>query len=77
MNPLEGPITDFITLHHYPGKAAQRAVGAPSPKVSKARLDGTLGSLIWWGAASPWQGLRLGGLLGPFQPKPFCDSMII
>jgi len=30
-------------------------VGAPSLEVPKARLDGALGSLSWWGAASPWQ----------------------
>ena len=34
--------------------AAQRAVGAPSLEVPKA-MDGTLGSLSWWGAASPRQ----------------------
>ena len=40
-------------------QAAQRAVGAPSLEVPKARLDGYLS---WWGAASPWQRLGLGGL---------------
>jgi len=30
-----------------PGTAAQRAVGAPSLEVPKARLDGALGSLSW------------------------------
>jgi len=30
-------------------EAAQRAVGAPSPEMLKARLDGSLSSLIWWG----------------------------
>lgn len=29
--------------------------------------DGTLGSLIWQGAISPWQGIGLDGLYGPFQ----------
>ena len=29
------------------------------------------------GAASPWQGLGLGGFEGPFQPKPFCEKQII
>jgi len=38
------------------------AVGAPALEVPKATLDGTLGSLSRWGAASPWQGLRLDGL---------------
>jgi len=34
-------------------------VGAPSLKVLKARLDGAWGCLSWWGATSPWQGLKL------------------
>ena len=35
--------------------AARKAVGAPSLEVPKAGLDGALGSLSWWGAASPRQ----------------------
>jgi len=42
-----------------PGTAAHRAVGAPSLEVLRAGLDGALGSLSWWGAASPRQGLGL------------------
>jgi len=38
-------------------QAAQRAVGAPSMEVPKARLDRALDSLAWWGATSPWQGI--------------------
>jgi len=34
-------------------QASQRAVGAPSLEVLKARLDGALGSLSWWVAALP------------------------
>lgn len=52
---------------------SREVVGAPSLKAFKAKLDGALGSLSWWGVTSPWQGLELGGLLGPFQTKPFCD----
>lgn len=33
--------------------AAQRGMGAPSLEVPKARVDGALGSLTCWGAASP------------------------
>jgi len=33
----------------------------PSLEVPKAKLDGALGSLIWWEASSP-QELGLGGL---------------
>ena len=36
-------------------QAAQRAVGSPSLEVPKARLEGSLGSLICWGANRPWQ----------------------
>jgi len=35
-------------------------VGAPSLEAFGARLDGALGSLIWWVATSPWQGLGAG-----------------
>ena len=28
----------------------------------------------WWPCL--WQGLEIGDPWGPFQPKPFCDSMI-
>ena len=35
---------------------AQRAVGAPSLQALKARWDGALGSLSWWGAALPMAG---------------------
>ena len=35
-----------------------RAVGAPSLEVPEDGLDGALGSLSQWGAASPWQGDR-------------------
>jgi len=37
------------------------AVGAPSPEVPKARLDGALGRLTGWGAGSTQQGLELDG----------------
>ena len=53
----------------------QSSTGAPSLEVPKRRLDGALGSMVWWGALSPRQGLGLGGLEGPFQPHPSCDSM--
>jgi len=32
-------------------EVSQRSCGAPSLKALKARLDGALGSLIWWVAA--------------------------
>ena len=56
-----------------PGTAAQRSCGAPSLEALKARLDGALGSLSWWGAALPMAGVGVGGLCSPFQSKPFWD----
>ena len=56
------------------GTAVQSSCGAPSLEVLKARLDGALGSWAGWGQPCPWG--VLGGLWDPFQPKPFCDSMI-
>ena len=50
-------------------------MGAPSLEVLKARLGGAVGSLSRWGATSLQQGVGLGGLQGPFQPQPFCDSV--
>ena len=59
----------------------REAVGAPSLEVFKARLDGAMGSLVqyqlWRLVALPVAGeLELGDLWGPFQPRPFYDSMI-
>ena len=42
----------------------------------KARLDVALGSLVWWLATLHIAGgLKLDDHCGPFQPRPFCDSM--
>ena len=35
----------------------RKAVDAPSLEALKARLDGALGSLSWWGAALPMAGV--------------------
>ena len=49
---------------------------APSLEAFKARLDVALGSLVWWLAILHMAGgLKLDGHCGPFQPRPFCDSM--
>ena len=55
---------------------------APYPKVFKTRLDGPLGNLvqyqIWRLVALPVAGgLELDDPWGPFEPKPFYDSMIL
>jgi len=44
-------------------------VDAPSLEVPKARLDGALDSLIWWGATSPWQRLEWVGFEVPPNPR--------
>jgi len=54
----------------------REAVAAPSLEVFKARLDGALNSLGWWKMSLPMAGgLETGDLQGPFQPKPFYDSI--
>ena len=55
----------------------KEAVDAPSLEAFKARLDVALGSLVWW-LATPHiaGGLKLDDHCGPFQPRPFNDSMI-
>ena len=39
-----------------------RLLRAPSLEALKARLDGALGSLSWWGAALPTAGVGVGRL---------------
>jgi len=42
-----------------------------------SRLDVALGSLLWWLATLHIAGgLKLDDHCGPFQPRPFYDSMI-
>jgi len=54
----------------------KEAVDAPSLEALKARLDVALGSLVWWLATLHTAGgLKLDDHCGPFQPRPFCDSM--
>ena len=54
----------------------KEAVDASSLKAFKARLDVALGSLVWWLATLHIaEGLKLDDHCGPFQPRPFCDSM--
>jgi len=53
-------------------------VDVPSLEAFKARLDVALGSLVWWLATLDIAGgLKLDDLWGPFQPRLFCDSMMI
>ena len=56
----------------------KEAVDAPSLKALKARLDVALGRLVWWLATLHIAGrLKLDDHCGPFQPRPFYDSMIL
>ena len=56
----------------------KEVVDAPSLEAFKARLDVALGSLIWWLATLHIAGgLKLDDHCGPFQPRPFYDSMIL
>jgi len=53
------------------------AVDAPSLEAFKARLDGAVSNLVKMEVSPPITGrLDLDDLKGPFQPKPFYDSMI-
>ena len=55
----------------------KEVVDAPSLEAFKARLDVALGNLVWWLATLHIVGgLKLNDHCGPFQPRPFCDSMI-
>ena len=55
----------------------REVVDASSLEMFKARLDGALSNLVWWKVSLPIaEGLELDDLYGPFQPKPFYDSII-
>ena len=55
----------------------KEVVFAPSLEAFQARLDVALGSLVWWLATLHMAGgLKRDDHCGPFQPRPFYDSMI-
>jgi len=57
-------------------RVPKEVVDAPSLETFKARLDMALGSLVWWLATLHIAGgLKLDDHCGPFQPRPFYDSM--
>ena len=59
-----------------PNPFPKEVVDAPSLEAFKARLDVALGSLVWWLATlNIAGGLKLNDHCGPFQPRPFYDSM--
>ena len=54
----------------------KEAVDVPSLEAFEARLDVALGSLVWWLVTVHIAGgLKLGNHCGPFQPRPFYDSI--
>ena len=56
----------------------KEVVDAPSLDAFKARVDVVLGSLVWWLATLHIAGeLKLDDHCGPFQPRPFYDSVIL
>ena len=68
--------TQRVTMHW--NRLPKEVVDAPSLEAFKARLDVALGSLVWWLATLHIAGgLKLDDHRGPFQPRPFYDSMIL
>jgi len=56
----------------------KEVVDASSLDAFKARLDVALGSLVWWLVTLHIAGgLKLDHHCGPFQPRPFYDSLMI
>ena len=63
----------FFTL-----RVPREVVDVPSLEAFKARLDVALGSLVWWLVTLHIaRGLKLDDHCGPFQPRPFYDSIIL
>ena len=61
----------------YWNRLPREVVDAPSLEAFKATLVVALGSLVWWLATLHIaEGLKLHDHCGPFQPRPFYDSMI-
>ena len=56
----------------------KEVVDTPSLEAFKARLDVALSSLVWWlTILHVAGGLKLDDHCGPFQPRPFYDSVIL
>jgi len=53
----------------------REVVGVLSLEAFKARMDGILSKVYWEVSLSTAGRLELVDLKGPFQPKPFSDSM--
>ena len=61
-------------MRHW-NRLLREVVAAPSLEGFKARLDGALSNLAQWKVPARGGGVELQDLSGPFQPKPFCDSI--
>ena len=67
--------TQRVVIHW--NRLPKEVVDASSLEAFKARLDVALGSLIWWLVTLHIAGgLKLDDHGGPFQPRPFNNSMI-
>ena len=74
----DGASTASLGKNHTFNGYKLEVVDAPSLEAFKARLDVALGSLVWWLATLHIAGgLKLDDHRGPFQPRPFYDSMIL
>ena len=68
--------TQRVVMHW--NRFLKEVVDAPSLDAFKARLDVALGSLVWWLVTVHIAGgLKRDDHCGPFQPRPFYDSMTI
>jgi len=64
-----------VSIHW--NRLLKEVVDAPSLETFNARLDVTLGSLVWWLATLQIAGGSKLDDRGPFQPRPFYDSMVL
>ena len=68
-------LTQRVVTHWH--RLPREVVDAPSLEAFKARLDVALSSLVWWLVTLHIAGgLKVDDHCGPFQPRPFYDSMI-
>ena len=74
---LGGSFSTQRVVTHW-NRLPKEVVDAPSLEAFKARLDVALGSLVWWLVTLHIaEGLKLHDRYGPFQPRPFCESMVL
>ena len=76
VTPLKGHFTVRVERHW--NRLPREVVDAPSLEAFKARLDGDVSNMVQGhqgGVPVYSRGLELHDLKGPFQPKPFYDSL--